>query len=46
MDGCKDLAMWIELQEGGRSDKFKDTGKRAIPVTRNPGRAQFQPGLI
>lgn len=46
MDGCKDLAMWIELQEGGRSDKFKDTEKRAIPVTRNPGRAQFQPGLI
>lgn len=46
MDGRKGLAMWIGLQEEGPLGKFRNTGKRAVPVTRNPTKAQFQPSLI
>lgn len=45
VNGCKGLAMWTDLQEGGPSDKFKDLGKRVIPVTRNPVSAWIDPWL-
>lgn len=46
MDGHKGLALWISLWEEGPLGKFRNTGRRAVPVTRNPTKAQFRPGLV
>lgn len=46
MDGRKGLAMWIGLQKEEPLGKIRNTRKRAVPVTRNPTKAQFQPSLI